>query len=74
MVIYLEHYRRTAMPLAGTKSSARNANTMRPTPASVVYLFNDVAKRTIRSELPFDLTKIDVDGVLGKIYARATQI
>lgn len=41
---------------------------------AVPYIFNDVTKCAHSSELPEDLTTVDVDSFLDRIYAIATQI
>ena len=76
MVIYLDQYRPTkAAPVSVLKNGTYGDEIMNSNwnPA-VIYLLNDVAQRAISPELPEDLTTVDIDSFLGKVYALATQI
>ena len=76
MVIYMDDYRTTKEVPAGTLKNATygdeimNANW---NPA-VVYVLNAAAQCTLSPELPEDLTTIDVDDFLSRVYALASQI
>ena len=41
---------------------------------AVIYMFKDVAQEPATAELPEDLSTVDVDTFLGRVYALATQI
>ncbi len=76
MVIYMDPYRATrAAPATVLKNGTYGDEIMNANwnPA-VVYLFKDAAQCAISPELPTDLTTVDVDSFLGKVYALATQI
>lgn len=76
MVIYMDRYRAAkAAPVRALKNGTYGDEIMNANwnPA-VVYMFSNVAQRAISPELPEDLTTVDVDEFLGKIYALATQI
>jgi len=76
MVIYLNQYQtaRTA-PAAVLKNGTYGEEVMQagwnPT---VVYLFRNVAQRALSPELPDDLSAVDADALLSRVYALATQI
>jgi len=76
MLIYLDDYRpeRTAAASVlknGTYGDEIMHANWNPT---VVYLFKDAAQRALSPELPFDLTTVDVDEFMDRVYALATQI
>ena len=76
MVIYLDQYRPTkAAPVSVLKNGTYGDEIMNASwnPA-VVLMFHDVAQCAISPELPEDLTTVDIDSFLGKVYALATQI
>jgi hypothetical protein len=76
MVIYMDEYRMAkAAPVSVLKNGTYGDEIMHASwnPA-VVYMFSNVAQRAIGPELPVDLTTVDVDEFLGKVYALATQI
>ena len=76
MVIYLDQRRQ---PKAASVSMSKNGTygdeimNSNWNPA-VIYLLNDVAQRAISPELPEDLSTVDVEAFLGRVYALATQI
>ena len=76
MVIYMDPYRATrAAPATVLKNGTYGDEIMNANwnPA-VVYLFKNVAQCAISPELPADMSTVDVDEFLGKVYALATQI
>ena len=76
MVFYLDQYRAAnAAPVGMLKNGTYGDEVMYANwnPA-VVYMANAVAQCALSPELPEDLTTIDVDAFLAKVYALATQI
>ncbi len=76
MVIYLDQYRAAkAAPAGMLKNGTYGDKVMHANwnPA-VIYMANAVAQCALSPELPEDLTMVDVDAFLGKVYALATQI
>jgi hypothetical protein len=73
MVIYLDQYK--AAPARSLKNGTYGDEIMNANwnPA-VVYMFEDVAQRAISPELPEDLSTVDVDAFLSRVYALASQI
>lgn len=73
MVINLDQYR--AAPAVALKNGTYGDDVTRNKwKAKVVYLFDDPMQRSISPELPEDLSKVDVDVFLTRVYALATQI
>ena len=76
MVIYLDQYRTTkAVPVSALKNGTYGDEIMNANwnPA-LVLMFDNAAQRAISPELPEDLTSVDVDALLRRVYALATQI
>lgn len=73
MVIYLNEHR--AAPASVLKNGAYGDEIMNANwnPA-VAYLLDGVTQYTISPELPEDLSSVDVDAFLDRVYALATQI
>ena len=77
MVINLDEYRSAkAAPVSMLKNGTYGDEIMNSNwnPAVVFYMFNDVAQYTISPELPEEMSVVDVDAFLGRVYALATQI
>ena len=76
MVIYMDQHRAaSAIPRDALKDGTYGDEIMNSNwnPA-VVYLSGDIAQRAISPELPDDVSTIDLDALLDKVYALATQI
>ena len=82
MVIYLEQYRVTKeAPVSLLKNGTYGEEIMNSNwnPA-VIYIFNEAAQGAndielhASPDLPEDLSTIDVNAFLGRVYALATQI
>ena len=76
MVIYMDRYRNAKVePVHMLKDGTYGEQIMNSTwnPA-VIYMFNDVAQEPVSPELPEDLSTVDVNTFLGRVYALATQI
>ena len=76
MVIYLDEYRPTrAEAMSVLKNGTYGDEIMHASwNPTVVCLFKDVAQHALSPELPEDLSSIDVDEFMGRVYALATQI
>ena len=77
MVIYMNQYRAARAVTSGAlKNGTDGGGTRRArlAPAAVYPFRNDAALRAISPEFPEDLTTIDMNIFLGKVYALATQI
>lgn len=76
MVIYMDEYRTAkAAPVSTLKNGTYGDEILNANwnPA-LVHMFNDVAHCAISPELPADLSTVDVDAFLERVYALATQI
>ena len=76
MVIYMSEYRAARAVAAGALKIGAGGGIMHAGHApAVVYPFNiSAAQRAISPEFPEDLTIVDMELFLGKVYALATQI
>ena len=76
MVIYMDQYRAAkAAPVSMLKNGTYSDEIMHANwNPDVVQMLVDVAPSALSPELPEDLSTVDVDAFLGRVYALATQI
>ncbi len=76
MVIYMDQHKvAQAAPRGGFSHDAYEDEILNAGwNPSVAFLFNDVVQSAQSPELPEDLSTVDVDAFLDRIYALATQV
>jgi hypothetical protein len=77
VVIYMNQYKAARAMAVGALKNGTSGGASRHAyraPAAVYPFRNDLAQCALSPDFPEDLTTVDMDIFLGKVYALATQI